>query len=74
MIELPNVKHVVVKIEDIFEHLNPTEREILLMLLNKIEEERIMNGKKINEYLVINTDETYAEQVVNILKANGHWG
>lgn len=25
-------------------------------------------------YLVINTDEPYADQVIDILKANGHWG
>lgn len=29
---------------------------------------------KAKEYLVINTDEPYAEEVIDILKRNGHWG
>lgn len=26
------------------------------------------------EYIVINTDEPYADQIIDILKAHGHWG
>jgi len=29
--------------------------------------------KRQNEYLVINTDEPYAEEIIEILKRNGHW-
>jgi hypothetical protein len=27
-----------------------------------------------NKYLVINIDEPYADEVIEILKRNGHWG
>lgn len=27
-----------------------------------------------NEYLVVNLDEPYAEEVIEILKKHGHWG
>lgn len=27
-----------------------------------------------NEYLVVNLDEPYAEEVIEILKRHGHWG
>jgi hypothetical protein len=27
-----------------------------------------------NKYLVINVDEPYADEVIEILKRNGHWG
>jgi hypothetical protein len=29
--------------------------------------------KKENTYLVINTDEPYADEIIEILKKNGHW-
>lgn len=36
---------------------------------------RNADGKKIgNEYLVINTDEPYAGEIIEIMKRNGHWG
>lgn len=35
---------------------------------------RIGEGKSENMYLVINTDEPYANEVIEILKLHGHWG
>lgn len=36
---------------------------------------RLAQGKEIlRHYLVINTDEPYADEIINILKKNGHWG
>ena len=41
----------------------------------EIEERRKEEGKNpINTYIVINTDEPYADEVINILKRHGHWG
>jgi hypothetical protein len=35
---------------------------------------RKFEGKKENKYLVINTDEPYADEVIEILKRHRHWG
>lgn len=44
-------------------------------VVTEIEEGRKADGKTIDHrYLVINTDEKYAPEVVNILKREGHWG
>lgn len=40
------------------------------ILTNRLEE-----GKDPSpSYLVINTDEEYADEIISILKRNGHWG
>jgi hypothetical protein len=43
-------------------------------LLNKIKDGRKSEGKKENTYLVVNTDEAYADEVIEIMKHHGHWG
>lgn len=60
-------KFMVLKIADINANLNSDEIEELCKLANKV------FGKKNHEYLVINTDEPYAPDVIEILKHNGHW-
>lgn len=35
---------------------------------------RAINNKKENTYIVINADEPYADEVIEILKRNKHWG
>lgn len=43
-------------------------------ILGDIEHGREKDGKKpFNSYLVVNTDEPYAEEIVEILKRYGHW-
>ncbi len=40
-----------------------------------IESGRMKDGKEpYNNYLVINLDEPYADEVIEIMKRNGHWG
>lgn len=42
---------------------------------NKIARMRITEGKDpYPEYIVINVDEPYAPEIIDILKRNGHWG
>lgn len=49
--------------------------EALRPLFYKIEKERIREGKlPINQYIVINRDESYAPEVIEIMKRHGHWG
>lgn len=68
-------KHIVIKIEDL-KHINSVFK--IAMLQNDLED--IQTGRKAEgkdpspEYLVINTDEPYINDIIEILKANGHWG
>ena len=53
-------------------HGNFYEKELIKVAkLNRIVATRKTDSPK---YLVINTDEPYADEVITILKRNGHWG
>ena len=68
-------KFVVLKIEDIEEYLPKVAQLQLKMVQVRIECSRVLDFKSIdNEYLVINVDEPYAPEIIEILKKNGHWG
>jgi len=68
-------KFTVIKNTDVAEYLNQKEIQMLVKPITKIEDCRIADGKRpSNIYLVINTDEPYADEVIEILKRNGHWG
>lgn len=67
-------KYVVIKIEDIQNYFSDIKQHDLLNLLEYLSVCRKEDEKKENEYIVINTDEPYAEGVIDILKRNGHWG
>jgi hypothetical protein len=67
------MKFTVLKNDDI-EKLGHHAKVALGHVAEEIKELREKEDKKNNLYLVINTDEPYADQVIDILKANGHWG
>jgi hypothetical protein len=68
-------KHVVIKIEDLKYINSPFKIAMLGNDLDDITKGREAEGKNpVNEYLVINTDEPYAQEVIEIMKRNGHWG
>lgn len=69
-------KFVVMKIEDLIKYVkSPFKLAMLDNDLEDIKKGREADGKKpVNEYLVINLDEPYAPEVIDILKKNGHWG
>lgn len=67
-------KFIVIKIDDAEEYLSIRGKATLSALLDVIQLRQKEDGKKLNKYLVINTDEPYADEVVNILKKHGHWG
>lgn len=67
-------KFSVFKNEDV-EQLTLGEKVALGHIAESIEDNRRAEGKNPrNTYLVINTDEPYADEVIAILKRNGHWG
>jgi len=67
-------KFTVIKNEDI-DRLAPGYADLLQLILGQIALDRMARGKNTAPlYLVINTDESYADDVIEILKRNGHWG
>ena len=66
-------KYVVVKKSDYF-NADAIARTNLEFALESINQDRKRKGKKENTYLVINTDEPYADEVIEIMKRYGHWG
>ncbi|MDF2609064.1 MAG: hypothetical protein K0R92_538 [Lachnospiraceae bacterium] len=67
MCSLKKGSHTVIKNDDVFEHLSLSEREILRILLDKVENGRKTAGKKLNEYYICNTDEPYAAGVLQLI-------
>lgn len=69
-------KYIVIKIEDLNKYVNSVFKLAMLENdLKDIRDGREKDGKEpAPEYIVINTDERYAQEVIEILKKNGHWG
>lgn len=69
------MKFIVLKTEDVKKHCTEKERLDLFESVQSIGKGRESEGKPVeNRYLVINTDEPYADEVIEILKKHGHWG
>lgn len=67
-------KYLIIKIDDAVKYLDSDDKIHLTNCLLKIEEGRRKDGKKaFNDYLVINTDESYATEVAEIMKKHGHY-
>ena len=60
--------HFVIKKEDTMQYLNPLEKVALRGIISSIASGRLDNGKKLNEYLVVNTDEPYADEIREVIK------
>lgn len=65
--------YVVMKEDDINRYLDEKAKIELAASKVAISQLRAVEGKKDNTYLVINTDEPYAEDVIRIMNRNGHW-
>lgn len=68
------MKYVVVKSDDIERLFHSSIQRGFRAVLDTIRLAREMEDKKENTYLVINTDEPYADEVIEIMKRHGHWG
>lgn len=66
-------KFIVIKREYIEDTAAQNQAELLC---DYAQARRTIKTGKIDEpkYLVINIDEPYSEEIINILKNNGHWG
>lgn len=64
---------------DVNKYLTTAQRDVLNDTLNlafhEIELGRQLEGKKpFNNYIVINLDEPYVDEIIEIMKRHGHWG
>lgn len=66
-------KYIVLKLDDIDDSLSGEQVKNLLDILKTISEFRESQCKKQNKYFVINSDEGYVYEVVDILVRNGHY-
>ena len=65
--EIKKGTHVVFKIDDIKKYLTKEQLSNLLDIETTIILNRKVDGKKVNDYYVINTDEPYAKKVLDII-------
>lgn len=64
-------KFIVLKKDDINKHLNDVEKGSLDNMCNKIATKREKEGKSAsNNYLVVNCDEPYADEIAAIIAEN----
>jgi hypothetical protein len=70
---IPKVsKFIVLKREECDKYLSYDERVTLYQLILRITKARHFEGKiPMNDYLVVNTDEPYAEDVAEIMRKHG---
>ncbi|GAB3065365.1 hypothetical protein ACFOU0_12270 [Salinicoccus sesuvii] len=68
-------KFYVIKRSDVDDYCGPLDKGNLTRIGNKIHRGRKQDRKVSDHwYIVINQDEPYADEVIEILKRNGHWG
>ncbi|BDH62330.1 hypothetical protein MTP04_24600 [Lysinibacillus sp. PLM2] len=69
-----NGKFLVVKNADLDRYLDSHQEDNLFDIVQTVEAGRISDGKvEDNQYLVINQDEPYVNEVIEIMKRHGHW-
>ena len=66
----PN-KYLILKTDDIQQHLSPNQRIRLGQMARRIEKKREAQGKQgVNTYLVVNMSDEYSGQVLELMKKN----
>lgn len=68
-------KYIVFKSEDIEKYTGNLTKAVLEKTAFLIAAGRARDGRLCNHrYAVINLDEPYAPEIIEIMKRNGHWG
>jgi hypothetical protein len=69
-------KHIVIKWADFVKYINNGFKTAMLKNdLEDIQAGRKADGKEpCPEYIVVNTDEPYANEIIEVLKQHGAWG
>jgi CBS domain-containing protein len=68
-------KFLVWKLDELLSLSTEAELKIIDRVMERIVNKRAAEGKDLHtRYLVINTDESYADEVIKIMKEHGDWG
>ena len=72
-------RYQIIKLADAADYLGPKGfKEMIDALepfLERIEKGRMKDGKTSgNDYVVINQDEPYINEIIEVMKRHGHWG
>lgn len=62
------MKYVALKVEDVDAYLSEKEKIELSNIYTKVATSRMIEGKDINSYLVVNMDEPYADNVKTLIE------
>lgn len=55
--------------------LSPIFQQAIQGIDDRITKMRLLEGKNVNsEYIVINTDEPYIQEIIEVMKKHNHWG
>lgn len=69
------ITHTVFKNEDLFRYLDAEEYKSIVSIGEKINQGRFKDGRTTdNTYIVVNTDETYIDEIIEVLKLHNAWG
>lgn len=63
-------KYLVVRNTDITKYLDEEEQDSLRGLVSKINCERLLNGKSIYQYVVVNSNAPYIDEVIELMQKN----
>ena len=61
--EVKQGTHIVLKVADVEKYLNDSQRGALYSFIGKVEDGRLSDKKRLNDYYVVNRDEPYATKV-----------
>lgn len=68
------ITHTVIKNADLAKYHTQQTVEFIDRAGKSINEHRAAEGLPINQYVVINTDEPFIDEIIDVLKRNGKWG
>ena len=67
-----NNTHLVIKNDDIRKYCTEMQRAQLSAICETVSNGRMDEGKTLNNYYVVNTDEPYAEEVLQVILKHEH--
>jgi hypothetical protein len=71
--DMAQKKYRVLVEEDVQKHLSSDQKNDLYQLQATVLSGRLKEGKSISDYLVIDRNEPYIGEIIEILKRNNYW-
>jgi len=69
------ITHTVFKNEDLFLYLDAEEYKSIVRVAEKVNQGRFKDGRQTEStYIVVNTDERYIDEIIEVLKLHNAWG